>query len=177
MIQRLSDSPCIERAPSALGRLSIRFIIKVFWRPSVNVCDKGDRTCGRMPHGSIRTTWSIISRKTKFQWWNITMRFLLYRKVKSALKGTSSSPEMQWKQKLCSPDTQFAFNTGHSQTTCRAWLKLCLMIEVSPHVHVEWDKSSLVLLFVPYCAVVEFWKKASMCLGHSIPPLPSFPSI
>ena len=28
-------------------RLSIRFIIKMFWRPSVNVCDEGHQTCGR----------------------------------------------------------------------------------------------------------------------------------
>ena len=33
-------------------RLSIRFIIKMFWRPSVNVCYEGDQTCGRMPHDS-----------------------------------------------------------------------------------------------------------------------------
>ena len=61
-------------------RLSIRFIIKMFWRPSVNVCDEGDQTCGRMPHGFFITTtrqhttcylWRGIWRKTTFQWWNI----------------------------------------------------------------------------------------------------------
>ena len=61
-------------------RLSIRFIIKMFWRPSLNVCDEGDQTCGRMPHGffimttrqhTTRYLWRGIWRKTTFQWWNI----------------------------------------------------------------------------------------------------------
>ena len=65
-------------------RLSIRFVIKMFWRPSVNVCDEGDQTCGRMPHGFFITTtrqhttrylWRGIWRKTTFQWWNITVLY------------------------------------------------------------------------------------------------------
>ena len=36
-------------------RLSIRYIIKMFWRPSVNVCDEGDQTRGIMSHGFLIT--------------------------------------------------------------------------------------------------------------------------
>ena len=55
-------------------RLRIRFIIKMFWRPSVNMCDEGNRTFGRLLHGSFIKTmhqptahylWSVIWKKKK----------------------------------------------------------------------------------------------------------------
>ena len=78
-------------------RLSIRFIIKMFWRPSVNVCDEGDQTCGRMPRGFF----NALSVKRYLAKNNIPVKehppycpdlapcdFFLFPKIKSALKGT-----------------------------------------------------------------------------------------
>ena len=85
-------------------RLSIRFIIKVFWRHSVNVCDEGDQTCGRMPHWFFITT--TRQHTTRYLWRGFGEKqhssdgtspystdlepcdFYLFPKIKSALKGT-----------------------------------------------------------------------------------------
>ena len=85
-------------------RLSIRFIIKMFWRPSVNVCDEGDQTCGRMPrilHHDNAPAHNALSVKRCLAKNKIPVmehppyspdlapcEFFLFPKIKSALKGT-----------------------------------------------------------------------------------------
>jgi len=47
-------------------RLATRFIVKMFWRISVNVCDEGDLTCGTMHHGFFITT--TRQHTTRYLW-------------------------------------------------------------------------------------------------------------
>ena len=106
-------------------RLSIRFIIKMFWRSSVNGCDE-DQTCGRMPHGSfIRTTRYLRGEKQHSIERTPQLDFFLFPKVNSALKETRFESVDAVNSEATEPQHTIR-HSGYGKTNCRAWLKtLC----------------------------------------------------